>query len=187
MAGERVEAFVKSYGQLEREVHKVIVGHDEIVDQVLVALFAGGHVLLEGVPGLGKTLLVRTLAGCLDLSFSRIQFTPDLMPADIIGTNIIVEDADGRRHFQFERGPVFAHILLADEVNRATPKTQSALLEAMQESSATVAGVTHRLPPPSSCWRPRTRSRWRGRTPFRKRSSTGSCSSSGCAIPRSSS
>jgi MoxR-like ATPase len=148
MAGERVETFVQSYGQLEQEVHKVIVGHDEIVDQVLVALFAGGHVLLEGVPGLGKTLLVRTLAGCLDLSFSRIQFTPDLMPADIIGTNIIVEDADGRRHFQFERGPVFAHILLADEVNRATPKTQSALLEAMQESSATVAGVTHRLPPP---------------------------------------
>jgi MoxR-like ATPase len=148
MAGERIEAFVRSYGELEREVHKVIVGHDEIVDQVLVALFAGGHVLLEGVPGLGKTLLVRTLAGCLDLSFSRIQFTPDLMPADIIGTNIIVEDADGRRHFQFERGPVFAHILLADEVNRATPKTQSALLEAMQETSATVAGVTHRLPPP---------------------------------------
>ena len=148
MAGERVETFVQSYGRLEQEVHKVIVGHDEIVDQVLVALFAGGHVLLEGVPGLGKTLLVRTLAGCLDLSFSRIQFTPDLMPADIIGTNIIVEDADGRRHFQFERGPVFAHILLADEVNRATPKTQSALLEAMQESSATVAGVTHRLPPP---------------------------------------
>ena len=148
MAGERVESFVQRYGQLEQEVHKVIVGHDEIVDQVLVALFAGGHVLLEGVPGLGKTLLVRTLAGCLDLSFSRIQFTPDLMPADIIGTNIIVEDTDGRRHFQFERGPVFAHIILADEVNRATPKTQSALLEAMQESSATVAGVTHRLPPP---------------------------------------
>jgi MoxR-like ATPase len=148
MAEERIEAFVRGYGELEREVHKVIVGHDEIVDQVLVALFAGGHVLLEGVPGLGKTLLVRTLAGCLDLSFSRIQFTPDLMPADIIGTNIIVEDADGRRHFQFERGPIFAHILLADEVNRATPKTQSALLEAMQETSATVAGVTHRLPPP---------------------------------------
>jgi MoxR-like ATPase len=100
------------------------------------------------VPGLGKTLLIKTLSEGLDLSFARIQFTPDLMPADIIGTNIIVEDADGRRHFQFERGPVFAHILLADEVNRATPKTQSALLEAMQESSATVAGVTHRLPPP---------------------------------------
>jgi MoxR-like ATPase len=148
MAEERVEAFVNGYGQLEREVHKVIVGHDEIVDQVLVALFSGGHVLLEGVPGLGKTLLVRTLAGCLDLSFSRIQFTPDLMPADIIGTNIIVEDAEGRRHFRFERGPVFAHILLADEVNRATPKTQSALLEAMQETSVTVAGTSHRLPAP---------------------------------------
>ena len=148
MAEERVEAFVERYGQLEREVHKVIVGHDEIVDQVLVALFAGGHVLLEGVPGLGKTLLVRTLAGCLDLSFSRIQFTPDLMPADIIGTNIIVEDAEGRRHFQFERGPVFANILLADEVNRATPKTQSALLEGMQEQSVTVAGISHRLPAP---------------------------------------
>jgi MoxR-like ATPase len=148
MAEERVEAFVESYRQLEREVHKVIVGHDEIVDQVLVALFAGGHVLLEGVPGLGKTLLVRTLAGCLDLSFSRIQFTPDLMPADIVGTNIIVEDAEGRRHFRFERGPVFTHILLADEVNRATPKTQSALLEAMQEHSATVAGISHRLPAP---------------------------------------
>jgi len=148
MAEERVEAFVQRYGQLEREVHKVIVGHDEIVDQVLIALFAGGHVLLEGVPGLGKTLLVRTLAGCLDLSFSRIQFTPDLMPADIIGTNIIVEDAEGRRHFQFERGPVFANILLADEVNRATPKTQSALLEGMQEQSVTVAGISHRLPAP---------------------------------------
>ena len=148
MAEERVEAFVQRYGQLEREVHKIIVGHDEIVDQVLVALFAGGHVLLEGVPGLGKTLLVRTLAGCLDLGFSRIQFTPDLMPADIIGTNIIVEDAEGRRHFQFERGPVFASILLADEVNRATPKTQSALLEAMQEQSVTVAGISHRLPAP---------------------------------------
>jgi MoxR-like ATPase len=148
MAEERVEAFVRGYGQLETEVHKVIVGHDEIVDQVLVALFAGGHVLLEGVPGLGKTLLVRTLAGCLDLSFSRIQFTPDLMPADIMGTNIIVEDAEGRRHFRFERGPVFAHILLADEVNRATPKTQSALLEAMQETSVTVAGISHRLPVP---------------------------------------
>jgi MoxR-like ATPase len=148
MAEERVEAFVRSYERLEREVHKVIVGQDEIVEQVLVALLAGGHLLLEGVPGLGKTLLVRTLAGCLDLSFSRIQFTPDLMPADIIGTNIIVEDAEGRRHFQFERGPVFGHVLLADEINRATPKTQSALLEAMQEGHVTVAGVSHRLPSP---------------------------------------
>src|SRR5215813_11492783 len=148
MAGEQVEAFVRSYGQLEREVHKIIVGHDEIVDQVLVALFAGGHVLLEGVPGLCKTLLVRTLAGCLDLSFSRIQFTPDLMPGDIIGTNIIVEDVSGRKQFQFQRGPIFGNILLADEVNRATPKTQSALLEGMQEGSVTVSGQANPLPSP---------------------------------------
>ncbi len=148
MAEERVEAFVRGYERLQSEIHKVIVGHDEIVDQVLVCLFVGGHVLLEGVPGLGKTLLVRTLASCLDLTFSRIQFTPDLMPADIIGTNIIVEDAEGRRHFQFQRGPIFAHIVLADEVNRATPKTQSALLEGMQEGQVTVSGVGHRLPSP---------------------------------------
>jgi MoxR-like ATPase len=148
MTEERVETFVRGYGRLKDEVHKVIVGHDEIVDQVLICLFAGGHVLLEGVPGLGKTLLVRTLAGCLDLSFSRIQFTPDLMPADIIGTNIIVEDAEGRRHFQFQRGPIFAHVVLSDEINRATPKTQSALLEGMQEGSVTVSGIGHRLPTP---------------------------------------
>ncbi|HLE43231.1 MAG TPA: MoxR family ATPase [Methylomirabilota bacterium] len=148
MTEERIQTFVRGYERLKSEVHKVIVGHEEIVDQVLVCLFAGGHVLLEGVPGLGKTLLVRTLAGCLDLTFSRIQFTPDLMPADIIGTNIIVEDAEGRRHFQFQRGPIFAHILLADEVNRATPKTQSALLEGMQEGNVTVSGVSHRLPGP---------------------------------------
>jgi MoxR-like ATPase len=111
-------------------------------------MFAGGHVLLEGVPGLGKTLLIKTLAEGLELSFSRIQFTPDLMPADIIGTNIIVEDADGRKHFQFQQGPIFAHILLADEINRATPKTQSALLEGMQEAAVTVGGVSRPLPGP---------------------------------------
>ena len=111
-------------------------------------MFAGGHVLLEGVPGLGKTLLVKTLAEGLELSFSRIQFTPDLMPADIIGTNIIVEDADGRKHFQFQPGPIFAHILLADEINRATPKTQSALLEGMQEAAVTVGGASRPLPAP---------------------------------------
>ncbi len=148
MTQDRVEAFVGGYERLTTEIHKVIVGHNEIVDQVLVCLFAGGHVLLEGVPGLGKTLLVRTLSGCLDLSFSRIQFTPDLMPADIIGTNIIVESTDGRRHFQFQRGPIFAHVVLADEVNRATPKTQSALLEGMQEGNVTVSGISHRLPMP---------------------------------------
>jgi MoxR-like ATPase len=111
-------------------------------------MFAGGHVLLEGVPGLGKTLLIKTLSEGLELSFSRIQFTPDLMPADIIGTNIIVEDADGRKHFQFQHGPIFAHILLADEINRATPKTQSALLEAMEERQVSVDGTTYPLPEP---------------------------------------
>jgi MoxR-like ATPase len=144
----RVEEFVAAFRSLRSEVQKVIVGHDEVINQVLTSLFAGGHVLLEGVPGLGKTLLIRTLAESLDLSFSRIQFTPDLMPGDIIGTNIIVEDADGRKHFQFQRGPIFGHILLADEVNRATPKTQSALLEGMQEGSVTVSGTGHLLPTP---------------------------------------
>jgi MoxR-like ATPase len=144
----RVQEFVASFEGLRAEVEKVIVGHREIIDHVLIGMFAGGHVLLEGVPGLGKTLLIKTLAEGLELSFSRIQFTPDLMPADIIGTNIIVEDADGRKHFQFQQGPIFAHILLADEINRATPKTQSALLEGMQESAVTVGGVSRPLPGP---------------------------------------
>ena len=144
----RVQAFVTAFEGLHAEVEKVIVGHREVITHVLTGLFAGGHVLLEGVPGLGKTLLIKTLSEGLDLSFSRIQFTPDLMPADIIGTNIIVEDADGRKHFQFQQGPIFAHILLADEINRATPKTQSALLEGMQESAVTVGGATRPLPAP---------------------------------------
>ena len=144
----RVQAFVTAFEGLRAEVEKVIVGHREVITHVLTGMFAGGHVLLEGVPGLGKTLLIKTLSEGLDLSFSRIQFTPDLMPADIIGTNIIVEDADGRKHFQFQHGPIFAHILLADEINRATPKTQSALLEGMQESAVTVGGATRPLPAP---------------------------------------
>jgi MoxR-like ATPase len=144
----RVEQFISSFQALRAEVEKVIVGHREIIDHVLIGMFAGGHVLLEGVPGLGKTLLIKTLAEGLELSFSRIQFTPDLMPADIIGTNIIVEDADGRKHFQFQSGPIFAHILLSDEINRATPKTQSALLEGMQEGAVTVGGVSRPLPMP---------------------------------------
>jgi MoxR-like ATPase len=144
----RVQEFVASFQGLRAEVEKVIVGHREIIDHVLIGMFAGGHVLLEGVPGLGKTLLIKTLAEGLELSFSRIQFTPDLMPADIIGTNIIVEDSDGRKHFQFQQGPIFAHILLADEINRATPKTQSALLEGMQEAAVTVGGVSRPLPRP---------------------------------------
>jgi MoxR-like ATPase len=145
---ERVQEFVGAFSALKAEVQKIIVGHKEIIDHVLVGLFAGGHVLLEGVPGLGKTLLIKTLAEGLELSFSRIQFTPDLMPADIIGTNMIVEDPEGRKYFQFQRGPIFAHILLADEVNRATPKTQSALLEGMQEGAVTVSGTAHPLPSP---------------------------------------
>ncbi|MBI2527721.1 MAG: MoxR family ATPase [Candidatus Rokubacteria bacterium] len=145
---QRAREFVAAFQTLRSEVQKVIVGHDDVIDHVLIGLFAGGHVLLEGVPGLGKTLLIRTLAASLDLSFSRIQFTPDLMPGDIIGTNMIVEDPAGRKHFQFQRGPIFGHILLADEVNRATPKTQSALLEGMQEGSVTVSGTAHMLPVP---------------------------------------
>jgi MoxR-like ATPase len=145
---ERVHDFITGFQRLRAEVGKIIVGHDDVIDHVLIALFAGGHALLEGVPGLGKTLLIRTLAECLDLTFSRIQFTPDLMPGDIIGTNIIVEDPNGRKHFQFQRGPIFGHILLADEVNRATPKTQSALLEGMQEGSVTVSGTANPLPSP---------------------------------------
>jgi MoxR-like ATPase len=145
---ERAEQFRQAYGRLQAEIGKVIVGHAEIVHGVLTCLFVGGHVLLEGVPGLGKTLLVRTLSQALDLKFNRIQFTPDLMPADIIGTNVITESPDGKRVFSFQPGPLFAQIVLADEINRATPKTQSALLEAMQEHSITVGGTIHRLVEP---------------------------------------
>jgi MoxR-like ATPase len=145
---ERAEQFRQAYGRVRTEIGKVIVGHTDIVDGVLTCLFVGGHVLLEGVPGLGKTLLVRSLSQVLDLKFNRIQFTPDLMPADILGTNIISEAPDGKRTFAFQPGPLFAQIVLADEINRATPKTQSALLEAMQEHSITVGGTIHRLVEP---------------------------------------
>jgi MoxR-like ATPase len=133
---------------IEEQVGQVIVGQKELVRHTLITLLAGGNALLEGVPGLGKTMLVRTLAESIDCHFSRIQFTPDLMPADIVGTNLIVEGEDGRRVFQFEPGPIFANLVLADEINRATPKTQSAMLEAMQERSVTVAKATRRLPEP---------------------------------------
>jgi MoxR-like ATPase len=144
----RAEEFRTAYNRVKAEIAKVIVGHDEIVHGVLTCLFVGGHALLEGVPGLGKTLLVRTLSQVLDLNFNRIQFTPDLMPSDIIGTNIINETEGGQRVFTFQPGPLFAQIVLADEINRATPKTQSALLEAMQEHSVTVGGTIHRLQEP---------------------------------------
>jgi len=142
---ERVQSYVGKFGALRSEIARVIVGQQEIVEGTLLALMAGGHVLLEGVPGLGKTLLVRTLADTMGLGFGRVQFTPDLMPADIVGTNIIVEDERGEKMFRFQAGPVFTNLLLADEVNRATPKTQSALLEAMQERQVTVGGKTYRL------------------------------------------
>jgi len=142
------EAFRNAARDIEAEVGKVIVGQRPVVRLVLVGIISSGHVLLEGVPGLGKTMLVRTLAQALDLQFSRIQFTPDLMPADITGTDIMEEAADGTRAFRFQRGPVFANLVLADEINRATPKTQSALLEAMQEQTVTVANETYQLPAP---------------------------------------
>jgi MoxR-like ATPase len=142
------EDFRTIANQIEIEVGKVIVGQKELIRITLITLLAGGNALLEGVPGLGKTMLVRTLAQAVDCNFSRIQFTPDLMPADIVGTNLIIENEDGRREFKFESGPIFANLVLADEINRATPKTQSAMLEAMQEHSVTVSKVTHILPEP---------------------------------------
>jgi MoxR-like ATPase len=144
----RVAAFRESFELLKKEIGKEIVGYDDLVTQVLMCLFARGHVLLEGVPGLGKTLLVRTLARAVNLEFARIQFTPDLMPADIVGTNVVTVTDSGEKIFRFQRGPVFANVLLADEINRATPKTQSALLEAMQEKHVTAGGTTHALPDP---------------------------------------
>lgn len=142
------EEFLQIAGEIETQVGRVIVGQGELVRHTLITLLAGGNALLEGVPGLGKTMLVRTLGQAIDCPFARIQFTPDLMPADIVGTNLIVEDEQGRRQFQFEPGPIFANLVLADEINRATPKTQSAMLEAMQEHSVTVAKITRRLPEP---------------------------------------
>ena len=141
------DAFRENYVNAKSQIQRAVVGHEEIIDGVLTCLFANGHALLEGVPGLGKTLLIRSLAKALHLSFSRIQFTPDLMPADITGTTIVVETEHGR-DFQFRRGPIFAQIVLADEINRATPKTQSALLEAMQEHSVTVGSETYTLDEP---------------------------------------
>lgn len=145
---QQIQSFRDTYAAMRGEVGKVIVGNDEIVDGTLIAMLAGGHVLLEGVPGLGKTLLVRTLSQVLHLTFNRIQFTPDLMPADILGTNLVMEVPGGGREFRFQKGPIFAHLLLADEINRATPKTQSALLEAMQEHSVTAGGEIRKLEEP---------------------------------------
>ena len=144
---QRSKALLGRVAGLRAQLRRVVIGQDELIDDLLTALLAGGHGLLEGLPGLGKTLLVRTLAQGLGLPFARIQFTPDLMPSDVTGTQVL-DDADGRRSFRFQAGPLFAGLVLADEINRATPKTQSALLEAMQEHSVTVAGTTHALPTP---------------------------------------
>jgi MoxR-like ATPase len=145
---EKAQQFRDITNRVEQEVGKLIVGQRDVLRNVMISIIAGGHVLLEGVPGLGKTALVRTLSEVLDLHFSRIQFTPDLMPADIVGTNILVDDPQGGRQFRFQAGPVFTNLLLADEINRATPKTQSALLEAMQEKTVTVANRSYRVEPP---------------------------------------
>ncbi len=144
----QVADFQRTYRTIEEEVGKMIVGHREVISQTILCLMIGGNALLEGVPGLGKTLLVRTLAQVMDLQFSRIQFTPDLMPADIVGTSIVVNDDKGNRMFQFQPGPIFGNLILADEINRATPKTQSALLEAMAEQSVSVAKKTHKMDDP---------------------------------------
>jgi len=145
---EQVTQFGEDFQRVRTEIAKIIVGHGDLVEGLLTCLLCGGHALLEGVPGLGKTLLVKSLGAALHLHFSRIQFTPDLMPADIIGTRVVSQDEEGRRYFEFQQGPIFSNIVLADEVNRATPKTQSALLEAMQEQTVTVAGIEYKLQPP---------------------------------------
>jgi MoxR-like ATPase len=143
-----IRSFREDYDAIVAQIARVMVGQEQVIHEVLACLLAGGHALLEGVPGLGKTLLVRTLADALDLSFQRIQFTPDLMPADITGTDVVATDPAGAKSFQFRPGPIFAHLVLADEINRATPKTQSAVLEAMQEQTVSVARTTHPLPQP---------------------------------------
>jgi len=145
---KQIRDIIDVINNVEAEIGKAIIGQKDIVKQVLISILAGGNVLLEGVPGLGKTQLVKTLSKVMELSFSRIQFTPDLMPADVMGTNIIVKDDSGNSRFEFQKGPVFANLVLADEINRATPKTQSALLEAMQEQTVTVGKVTYSLPQP---------------------------------------
>ena len=145
---QQVRVFQDRFSQVVDEVSKVIVGNREVISNVLTCLLVRGHVLLEGIPGVGKTKLVQTLSDATDLGFSRIQFTPDLMPGDIIGSNVVRETDDGKKSFEFQRGPVFTNILLADEINRATPKTQSALLEAMQENSVSAGGSTHKLDQP---------------------------------------
>jgi MoxR-like ATPase len=145
---DEVKCFLENFSSIEREISKAVIGQKELIRMVLIGIIAGGNVLLEGLPGLGKTQLVKTMGKVLDIGFSRIQFTPDLMPTDITGTDVFVKGEDGRGDFEFRKGPVFTNILLADEINRATPKTQSALLEAMQEKHITAGGITYNMPEP---------------------------------------
>ena len=168
---EAIKGLVNSYQKLRTEIGKVIVGQDEVVRDVLISIFSKGHCLLVGVPGLAKTLLVNTISQALGLSFSRIQFTPDLMPSDITGIEIL----DENRHFKFIKGPVFANIILADEINRTPPKTQAALLEAMQERSVTVSGKRYELPNPFLYWQHKIPSSRKAPIPFLKHSSTDLC------------
>lgn len=148
LSSEKLQFASSKLSLLKQEISKVIVGQDDVIRELLTTLIARGHALLEGVPGVGKTLLVNTLSKCLGLKFSRIQFTPDLMPADILGTILLFEDTSRKRYFEFQKGPIFANVILADEINRATPKTQSALLEAMQEKTVTISGTTYKLEEP---------------------------------------
>ena len=175
--------FAPSFRRVQAEVHKAIIGHEVAVEELLSAFFASGHVLIEGVPGTGKTTLVKTLGLALNLSFNRVQFTVDLMPADITGTRVIFGGNEGRREFSFQPGPIFSDILLADEINRATPKTQSALLEAMAELQVTVGGTTYPCRRLTSSWRRSIRSRWKGPIRSPKRNSIASSSKSGLRYP----
>jgi MoxR-like ATPase len=174
-----VEEFGAKYRQLKAEIAKVVIGQDQVVEKVLIAILSRGHCLLVGVPGLAKTLLVNTVGNALGLTFSRIQFTPDLMPSDIIGSEVLDQD----RQFRFVKGPVFANIILADEINRTPPKTQAALLEAMQEKAVTAAGKTMKLPDPFFVLATQNPIEQEGTYPLRKRSWTVSCSTFGWIIP----
>ena len=158
---ESFEKVLETVSRIEAEVSRHMIGQKEVIRQVIICMLAGGNVLLEGMPGLGKTRLVNILGKVMGLQFSRIQFTPDLMPADVTGTNIIDREEGGQGMFKFQPGPIFSNIVLADEINRATPKTQSAMLQAMQEKTVTIANTTYELPTPFLCWQPRTRSKWR--------------------------
>jgi hypothetical protein len=179
------EEVKQAYKRITDEVHKVIVGQDEVIEQLLTCMFCGGHSLVVGVPGLAKTLLISTLARTMSLGFSRIQFTPDLMPSDMTGTEVIEEDkTTGARELRFVKGPIFSNVILADEINRTPPKTQAALLEAMQERQVTAGGVRHALPRRFSYSPRRTRSNRKARTHCPKRSSTASCSTSPSSIQR---